>query len=92
MLNTSKPWVGSVVNDWHWLSRGTWLRWRRLLIAVVAMDKGMSRGTSLDLAQSNEITPLEVTITVLKLPKCCLGAASMKNVTDYSICQLASYS
>lgn len=47
------------------------------------MNKGLSRRTSLDLAQSYKIAPLEVAIAVFKLPQRCLGVSGVKNVADY---------
>lgn len=44
------------------------------------MDESMSRGAPLDLAQADQITSLEVTISVLKLPQGRVGRSRVEDV------------
>lgn len=53
------------------------------MVAVFAMNKSMARRTSLDLAQSYKITPLEVATAVFELPQRRLGVSGVKNIADF---------
>jgi hypothetical protein len=67
---------------WHWFD---WLARRRHgwnfgCGKRVTVDERMSRGTSLDLPQPDEVPALEITVAVLELPQRRVRRASMKYV------------
>jgi hypothetical protein len=46
------------------------------------VNQRMARGASLDFPQSDEISPLEVAVAVLELPKWGVGRASVKDIAN----------
>jgi hypothetical protein len=68
------------------LSRGAWLRCSSLVAwERVAVNQGMSRCAPLNLAETDQITPFEVAISVFEFPECRVRGAGMKDVAHCRI-------
>ena len=68
---------------------GSWLGWRaglrgRLLgIVAFPVHERVSTGSALDLAQTHQVTPLEVSVPMLELPQRCIWISGVKYVAFY---------
>lgn len=71
-----------ILGDRHWLSRGAWLGWAGFLVRILSMDKCVARGSALDLAESNQVAALEISIAVLELPQRSVWVSGMEHVAD----------
>ena len=69
VFDVSNAWVGSVRDRRHRLCRRARLRRRRLLVVVLAVHQSMARSSALDLAQSYQIAPFEIAISMLEFPE-----------------------
>ena len=63
------------------------LRRRSLRVVVLPVNESVSAGSSLDLTQTHQITALEVSTAVFKLPQRALRIASVK---DISLCAVST--
>jgi len=69
MFNVSKARVSPVRDRRHRLCRRARLRRRWLLVVVLSVHQSMTRSSALDLAQSYQITPFEIAISMLEFPE-----------------------
>ena len=82
MLEILQARLGGVRHWLDWLARWGSL-WEFGCGKGVAMDERMSRGTSLDLSQADQITTLEVAIAVLELPQWSVWGSSVEDIAHW---------
>jgi len=85
VLYAVQPGVAPFLHRWHGLGRSSRLRGRRFLVIVLSMHQGMSAGPTLDFAQSDQVSPFKVSISVLKLPERRVRCSVMENIAHFFV-------